>query len=440
MNVAIIGAGPSGLAAAHELTKNGIKVDIYDNDKEIGGLAKCIDLWGEAIELGPHFLVLNMQEDVKELVNDILKDDIYHFDRLSRIYLNKKFYDYPPRPFNIIKNLGAIKTLAAITSKMSEIIFPTKNIGTVESYMKKNLGSYIYENFFKGYTEKLWGIPCHEIGEDYAESLIGFDRLTLFTIVNKMFSNKKFNLHRNCIYPKGGMRLIWTRLKDKIENQGGKIYLSTSIKNLLVKEKQIYGIAMANGEERFYDYIFSSISEASIIRMLPDVPKNILEELSKIQFRKIIFVYVQLDNNNFIEDNTIYLYDNRIKASRITNYNRFKNISGNNIVMCEYWTGSNEPMYTYTSDQMIEIAKQDLKLLPNSNNINIKDHKVIHLKNAYPVPDLKFTDRKKMVHEYLSQYKGLSTFGRANQKKLNFGMENTILDAINLSRHFKNHI
>ena len=56
MQVAVIGSGPTGLSAAYLLTKYGITTHIYEKDAVVGGLAKSIKLWDEAVELGPHFL------------------------------------------------------------------------------------------------------------------------------------------------------------------------------------------------------------------------------------------------------------------------------------------------------------------------------------------------------------------------------------------------
>ena len=39
-HVVIAGAGPSGLAAAYELTKLGASVDVFERDTIVGGLAR----------------------------------------------------------------------------------------------------------------------------------------------------------------------------------------------------------------------------------------------------------------------------------------------------------------------------------------------------------------------------------------------------------------
>ncbi len=71
MKVAIIGAGPTGLAMAYELAKNGVSVHIYERDKMVGGLAKSVWLWHARTELGPHFLGENMNPQAKAFMQQI---------------------------------------------------------------------------------------------------------------------------------------------------------------------------------------------------------------------------------------------------------------------------------------------------------------------------------------------------------------------------------
>ena len=439
MKIAILGAGPSGLTAAQELTAQGINVDVYEKDNKIGGLAKCLNMWGQLVEIGPHFLAYSAQ-DVNILLKDLIPNGLCHINRKSSIYLNGKFYDYPPYIFNIAKNIGINKSVIAISSAISKMIFPTKNSGTVESYVKNRIGNYLYEFIFKEYTEKLWGIPCDSISEEYAKALIGFESFNISTIFRKIINTKNIKLHRNYIYPKQGMDKIWMALKDKIENQGGNIHLSTQINSLLVDNMQINGVIMPDGEIRRYDYIISSIPETIIASMLPNIPEELTEEIKKIQFRSVLIIYIQLENTKFIDGQTIYIFNKNAKTVRITNYNSFHNIEGNDIIALEYWVSDKEEMYDFTPEQMFELAKLDLQTIPNGNKLRIKNYNMVKIKKAYTIPDMKFIYRHLLLSTFINQYKGFSSIGRANKSWFNFDMECAMLDGITIARHIINNI
>src|SRR3974390_535178 len=56
LRVAIIGAGPMGLAAAYELAKAGHSVRVLERDDRIGGMSAALDFAGTRIERYYHFI------------------------------------------------------------------------------------------------------------------------------------------------------------------------------------------------------------------------------------------------------------------------------------------------------------------------------------------------------------------------------------------------
>ena len=57
MRVAVVGAGISGLVAAHVLAKEGVDVVIYEKEDYLGGHAKTVTMDGIDLDLG--FMVFN---------------------------------------------------------------------------------------------------------------------------------------------------------------------------------------------------------------------------------------------------------------------------------------------------------------------------------------------------------------------------------------------
>ncbi|KAL8139602.1 hypothetical protein V2J09_005623 [Rumex salicifolius] len=57
MRVAVVGAGISGLGAAYELAKAGVKVCLYEKEEKLGGHAKTVTVNGVNLDMG--FMVFN---------------------------------------------------------------------------------------------------------------------------------------------------------------------------------------------------------------------------------------------------------------------------------------------------------------------------------------------------------------------------------------------
>jgi protoporphyrinogen oxidase len=287
------------------------------------------------------------------------------------------------------------------------------------------LGKYIYKNLFEEYTEKLWGIPCHLISEDYGKALIGFGKFDLARIL-KTFRSGKENVYAAYLYPKNGMSQIWNDLQGRIEGYGGVFRFGSMLDKFVINENVVKGIGLQDGSVFEYDHVISTIPENMILGMIENVPDKVREAADSIEYRDVVCVFLRVEPVEFMEDNNLYIYNKTIKAVRITNYNRFKNMKGNDILMFEYWTGPDSEMSTADPDGMLNLVKRDLANFGLSPKINILDHKVIRLNKAYPIPTLHLQKSKAEVSGFLANIRGLLNTGRSNQANFNFGMAEAV--------------
>ena len=149
--------------------------------------------------------------------------------RVSRIYFNDKFYDYPislkPETF---KNFGLITTLQVGFSYLASVFhkLPEDNL---ENFYINRFGRKLYSMFFEYYTENLWGRHPSEIDASWgAQRTKG---LSIFAIIKDVFGrifkikNRKVetSLIEEFKYPKLGPGQLWEVAADEIERMGGTI-------------------------------------------------------------------------------------------------------------------------------------------------------------------------------------------------------------------------
>lgn len=99
------------MTAAYSLAKAGVTVEMFEASDQVGGMARSIDLWNQRVDIGPHRFFSNDRR-VNELWLDVVGTDYRMVDRLTRIYYGGKFYYYPLKPFNALKNLGPVTSIA----------------------------------------------------------------------------------------------------------------------------------------------------------------------------------------------------------------------------------------------------------------------------------------------------------------------------------------
>ena len=198
--VIIIGAGPAGLTSAYELiTRTDISPLILEKTSDIGGISKTTIYKGNRIDLGGHRffsksdeimkwwqkilpvqgspskdeILRNLKYQNKNLLLKLSPDgpDPEKTDRvmlvrkrLSRIFFLRKFFSYPVSlNRQTIINLGFKRIIKIALTYVHVRLFPLKNIRSLEDFFISRFGKELYETFFKDYTEKVWGVPCHEI-------------------------------------------------------------------------------------------------------------------------------------------------------------------------------------------------------------------------------------------------------------------------------------
>ena len=125
--IIIIGAGPAGLTAAWEAEKHGVKTLILESDKKVGGISRTVEKNGWKFDIGGHRFFTKVDE-VYQIWDEILdKDEFLLRPRMSRIYYNNKFYDYPLKAFNALFNLGIFEAIRCVASYVYVRLRPPKN-------------------------------------------------------------------------------------------------------------------------------------------------------------------------------------------------------------------------------------------------------------------------------------------------------------------------
>ena len=155
----VIGAGPAGLTAAYELSGNGVNAVVLEQDDIVGGISRTVEHNGYRFDIGGHRFFSKVPL-INQWWTSILGDDFQPRSRLSRIYYNGKFFDYPLRPSNALRGLGLAEAIMIMASYVNARTFPTAEEQNFEEWVCNRFGRRLFDMFFKTYTEKVWGMKC----------------------------------------------------------------------------------------------------------------------------------------------------------------------------------------------------------------------------------------------------------------------------------------
>src|SRR5215212_11752265 len=119
----VLGGGPAGLTAGYLLAKAGNDVLVFEAEDQVGGLAKTVERDGYRFDLGGHRFFTKAGE-VEALWHEVLDDEFLLRPRMSRIYWNGRFLDYPLRGGDVMRKLGPVELTRAGLSYLNAAMKP----------------------------------------------------------------------------------------------------------------------------------------------------------------------------------------------------------------------------------------------------------------------------------------------------------------------------
>jgi protoporphyrinogen oxidase len=441
-NIAILGGGPAGLAAAYELAKVNRSPVLFEKANLLGGIARTENWNDYYFDLGGHRF-FTKSEEINTLWHEILsKEEFLTRPRLSRIYYNKKFFNYPLKPFNALFGLGGFESSRILFSYMKSKLFASQKENNFEEWIINRFGKRLYEIFFKAYTEKVWGIPCTEISAEWAAQRIKGLTLTS-AVINAILGSKKNNIKtliNEFEYPKNGPGLMWAKMAGKIEKLGGKIRLNSDVSKVGFRNNAIEWIEINNQEKFEVDNVISSLPLRDLILRLSPAPDSaVLKAAELLPYRELITVALVIDKAEIFPDNWIYIHSPDVYLGRIQN---FKNWSPYMVpdktktcLGMEYFSFEGDFLWKMKDEDLIKLASDELvKVGLLRSKEKILSGKVIRTSKAYPSYTNNYKENLKTIIQFLKNIRNFQSIGRNGMHRYN-NMDHSMLTGIYAARN-----
>lgn len=435
----VIGAGPAGLTASYLLSKHGHAVTVLESDPaQVGGISRTVSHNGYLFDIGGHRF-FSKSKAVVDLWDEILPNDFIERPRLSRIYYNGKYYAYPLKAFEALKNLGVATSAACVASYLYARARPVQEPKNFHEWVRNQFGERLFSIFFKTYTEKVWGMSCDAISADWAAQRIkGLDLgAAILDGVKRSLGLRKRQkaggpviktLIESFRYPRRGPGMMWEAAAAKTQAQGGKVLLDRRVDSLSFDTGTglwTVSAKLGDGSRETFTakHVISSAPVRDLVNAIRPRPLSTFNARA-LAYRDFLTVALIAKSDRNFPDNWIYIHDPSVKVGRVQNFRSWSPEmipdEAHTCLGLEYFCFEGDGLWTASDADLVALAKAEIGRIGLIDPADVVDACVVRQPKAYPVYDEDYSAHVATVRRELQRdYPTLHLVGRNGMHKYN---------------------
>jgi len=361
--------------------------------------------------------------------------------RLSRIYFDGKFFDYPLKAdLGTAIKLGLWRCAQFGASYAWAMLFPRKPERSLEDFFINRFGRRLYLQFFKEYTEKVWGTSCDQISAAW-----GAQRVKSLSIAKALLHAllKPFrrgvggrfggagqtSLIERFLYPKTGPGLMWETTADRLRARGLRLQLESQVTQLEHEGDRIRAVRVrrADGSEVRYEaesFISTMPVRDLVLGLAPPPPAAPREVAAGLEYRDFITVgllYRRLARDP-VPDNWIYVQEAGVKVGRLQIFNNWSPYLVRDPrtvwIGMEYFCREGDGLWTMSDAELQRLGVAEMQRLQLAAPEEHLDGVVIRMPKAYPGYYGSYA-RFGELRAYLDGFRNLFLVGRNGMHRYN---------------------
>jgi len=382
--IAVLGAGPMGLAVAYQLVQDGHQPVIFEADDRVGGMTASFDFSGLEIERYYHFHCIS-DKDFLQMLEELGLSDRMNWVETKMGYWYQNRLQAWGNPIALLKFKGLSLTakfrygLHAFLSTRRKDWKPLDNVEAT-GWIKRWVGAEAYEVMWR----RLFELKFY----DYT---YGLSAAWIWSRVRRI-GTSRYDLFREKLgYLDGGSSTLLQGMKAAIEARGGEFRLSTPVRKVLIEDGTVVGVETPDGTEIF-SKVVSTVPLPYVPRLMPDLPAEILAQFAALKNIAVVCVIAKL-RKPVSENFWLNTNDSDMDIPGIIEYSNLRPLA-EHVVYVPFYMPGEHPKFSDDNEVFLQKVRSYLKKInPELTDDDFVDIRASRYRHAQPICDPAYLER-----------------------------------------------
>ncbi|MBW3604167.1 MAG: FAD-dependent oxidoreductase [Actinobacteria bacterium] len=408
-DVVVLGGGPAGLGAAHQLAGRGVRVTLFEAGGQVGGLAGSTTVGGMSVDFGSHRLHPSIAPEILAVLDGLPGVELQRRQRHGRIRLTDRWVAFPLRVPDVLRHLPP--TLAAGMARdalLGPLRRPRRD--SFDEVLRAGVGPTLARRFYFPYARKIWGVAPALLSGEQARRRVGAN--SVVSIARRALEGRRDPPW--FWYPRRGFGALAEGLARAARARGADVRVDTPVTGV---ERTSTGWAVRSGDGTvvYARDVWSTLPVTRLTTMLQPAPLDyVRRDGAALRYRAMLLVYLVLDQPRYTPFDAHYLPEPWTPVTRISepkNYRDGPDPASTTVLCAElpcapddrWWSSSDRELSAVVADTCEQAG------LPQPRPRAVTVHR---RRYAYPIATADSAARLARIERWVGSLPGVLTLGR----------------------------
>lgn len=374
--IAVLGAGPMGLAVAYQLARDGHRPVVFEADDRVGGMAAAFDFAGLRIERYYHFHCTSDVAFLQVLDELGLADRMHWTETRMGYWIDGRLHRWG-NPMALLRfdRLPLIDRLRCGLHAFASIRRNDwRDLDEVEAtgWLRRWIGDRAFELLWR----RLFDYKFHHHADQLSAAWI-WSRI-------RRIGRSRYNLLREKLgWLDGGSETLLQAMQRDIEARGGQVRLRSRVEHVEIEQGAVRAV-VADGVRHAFDKVVSTIPLPYVSGLMPGLPAEVRAQFESQKNIAVVCVIVALRRS--VTDNFwVNINDASMDIPGLVEYTRLRPL-GPHVVYVPFYMPGEHPLYAQPDEVFHDKVRRYLRRIqPALADDDVIEIRASRYRHAQPI-------------------------------------------------------